>query len=97
MEPASSRPLVLGETPLNIPLVGLVSRGFGRGSKHLGIPTANLPESVAQEADPLLETGIYYGYAQVDKAAPGHDGVYEMVMSYGWNPYYKNEKRSAVS
>jgi len=39
-----------------------------------------------------LDTGIYYGWAQiaVDKT------VYPMVMSLGWNPYYKNEKRSAV-
>jgi riboflavin kinase len=48
-----------------------------------------LPEDVAKEA--ALETGIYYGHASVGAS----DLVYPMVMSYGWNPYYKNSVRSA--
>ncbi len=54
---------------------------------------ANLPEDVAESAGKVLETGIYYGWASVGNNA---HGVKPMVMSYGWNPYYKNEKRSAV-
>jgi len=38
-----------------------------------------------------METGIYYGYAKVDGGP-----VYKMVMSIGWNPYYKNVKKSMV-
>ena len=38
-------------------------------------------------------TGVYYGWAQI--GGKGSE-VYPMVMSLGWNPYYKNEKRSAV-
>ena len=37
-------------------------------------------------------TGIYYGWARVDNGP-----IYKMVMSIGWNPYYKNEKKSMVS
>lgn len=38
-------------------------------------------------------SGIYYGWVQIgDKSSE----VYPMVMSLGWNPYYQNEKRSAV-
>lgn len=38
-----------------------------------------------------LDTGIYYGWASIGSS----DTRYPMVMSLGWNPYYKNEKRSA--
>ncbi|KAJ3124903.1 riboflavin kinase [Nowakowskiella sp. JEL0407] len=78
-------------TPYPIMLKGKVTKGFGRGSKELGIPTANLPESVAEDAGKIMETGIYYGWASVGES----DQVWEMVMSFGWNPFYKNEKRSA--
>ncbi|KAJ3117597.1 riboflavin kinase [Phlyctochytrium bullatum] len=91
----TSRPLVVGpealEAPYPVNLKGEVSKGFGRGSKELGIPTANLPEPVAEDAGKVLETGIYYGWASVGSSA----NVWPMVMSFGWNPYYKNEKRSA--
>ncbi|XP_059485134.1 riboflavin kinase [Neocloeon triangulifer] len=69
--------------------VGEVIKGFQRGSKELGIPTANFPHEVVENLPTGVETGIYYGWASVD------DGpVYKMVMSVGWNPYYKNEKKS---
>ncbi|KXJ14329.1 riboflavin kinase [Exaiptasia diaphana] len=68
---------------------GSVVKGFGRGSKELGIPTANYPEDVVDKCSESLKTGIYCGWSRVD------DGeVYKMVMSVGWNPYYKNEKKS---
>lgn len=40
-----------------------VVAGFGRGSKKLGIPTANLEEGVVQTV--ALHDGIYYGFAQL--------------------------------
>lgn len=43
----------------------------------------NLPEAVS--------TGIYYGWASVDRGP-----VYKMVMSIGWNPFYNNTKKSMV-
>ena len=42
---------------------GLVVKGFGRGSKELGIPTANLDENVVQSL--TLPEGIYFGFAQL--------------------------------
>ena len=39
-----------------------------------------------------LPLGVYYGWGNVD------DGeVYKMVLSVGWNLYYKNTKKSMVS
>ncbi|KAI8928212.1 hypothetical protein BC831DRAFT_449565 [Entophlyctis helioformis] len=89
------RPSIVGaespETPYPVLLKGVVTKGFGRGSKDLGIPTANLPSDVAEHAGKTLDTGIYFGWAAV-----GNDpAVHPMVMSFGWNPFYKNEKRSA--
>ena len=101
----SQLPLFLG---------GVVCKGFGRGSKELGIPTgkklseevqrwnenekfffflfpsANLPESEVDKIDPSVEPGVYYGWAQV------HGEIHKMVMSLGWNPFYKNIKKTAV-
>lgn len=101
---------------------GTVIKGFGRGSKELGIPTANLPEEAIAEQEKGMVTGIYYGWAQVvvkeqkDEPQQQHESsatilspssstsslatscpatVYPMVMSLGWNPFYKNEKKSA--
>lgn len=50
----------------------------------------------------VTTTGIYFGYAQVSlpETASGlctdDLKVWPMVMSLGWNPYYKNEKLTAV-
>jgi riboflavin kinase len=128
----TTRPPIVGDDsgptrPYPIYLKGKVSRGFGRGSKELGIPTgghlletpnvltgrlltrnivcvsclylfrdgsaANLPEDVSNNEATVMEIGVHYGWASVGSS----DTVYGMVMSYGWNPYYKNEKKTAVS
>ncbi|XP_046856954.1 putative riboflavin kinase [Xenia sp. Carnegie-2017] len=68
---------------------GEVVKGFGRGSKSLGIPTANYPDEVISKLPDSLETGAYYGFASVDG-----DEVYKMVLSVGWNPFFKNTKKS---
>ncbi|KAL8591857.1 hypothetical protein ACOMHN_044353 [Nucella lapillus] len=64
---------------------GKVVKGFGRGSKELGIPTANFPESVVRDLPEGLTCGVYYGWASV-ACGP----VFPMVISVGWNPYYHN-------
>ena len=109
MRPNTSRPLFAGPssgpTPaFPIRLSGPIVKGFGRGSAELGIPTANIPIaglSVGGNED--VESGVYYGWAGVDVDEMGKreegvngGGVWGMVMSIGWNPYYKNEKRSVV-
>lgn len=80
-------------TPYPIYLHGWVTRGFGRGSKDLGCPTANLPDSSIQGVP--VETGVHFGYARV-LGCGGHAEVYPMVMSIGWNPFYNNDTRTAV-
>ncbi|CAD0096906.1 unnamed protein product [Aureobasidium vineae] len=78
--------------PFPLKLNGEVVKGFGRGSKELGIPTANIPLSgltVGGHDD--IESGVYYGYCSLSSFP---STVFPQVMSIGWNPFYKNSVRS---
>ncbi len=44
-----------------IRLAGAVINGFGRGSKQLGVPTANLPPEQLAEELQGLPAGVYFG------------------------------------
>ncbi|CAL5200054.1 unnamed protein product [Lathyrus oleraceus] len=68
---------------------GPVIKGFGRGSKVLGIPTANL--STKDYSDLLSEhpAGVYFGWAGLPAR-----GIFKMVMSIGWNPYFSNKEKT---
>ena len=60
---------------------GPVIHGFKRGSKELGIPTANLDIDLLSPEIQSAETGVYYGWAAV-----GTDpAVHKFVMSVGWS------------
>jgi len=64
--------------------------------------TANLPDDSLPSVLNAAMTGVYYGYAQVTPpegtSIPEQDTrVLPMVMSFGWNPFYKNERMTAVS
>ncbi|BEI87146.1 hypothetical protein CcaverHIS002_0704920 [Cutaneotrichosporon cavernicola] len=71
MAPTSreNRPEIVGpdtpEAPYPLELFGSVTKGFGRGARFLGIPTANLPDSSLGPLNALSLTGIYYGFARV--------------------------------
>ncbi|KAG8736118.1 riboflavin kinase [Ceratobasidium sp. 428] len=99
----SSRPSIVGPdepaAPFPVVMRGAVQRGFGRGGRELGCLTANLPDESLDPMTSVAKPGIYYGYARVH--LEGSDVreedklVWPMVMSMGWNPYYKNEKLTA--
>jgi len=64
-----------------------VVHGFQRGSKELGIPTANMcMEQLGEKGD--LSTGIYFGWTILRGTA------YPSVVSVGWNPFYQNSKKT---
>ncbi|KAL3435670.1 riboflavin kinase [Aspergillus tetrazonus] len=111
MRPSNPRPPVTGpdsgpEAPFPIRLSGPVIKGFGRGSKELGIPTANIPVDGLEEVLPKeLGVGVYYGVVALDPAtapAPSSSDstsgdaapILPAVLSIGYNPYYKNKTRS---
>ncbi|KAF8477276.1 hypothetical protein BDZ91DRAFT_708972 [Kalaharituber pfeilii] len=101
------------EPPFPLYISGPVIKGFGRGSKELQIPTANIPvEGLSVGGCETVESGVYFGWAglnfdgvkgegdaseeasEILKAKEKGDHVYPMVMSIGWNPFYKNTVRS---
>ncbi|KAI1173547.1 hypothetical protein F4777DRAFT_557685 [Nemania sp. FL0916] len=143
---SAARPRILygdagPEPPFPLRMEGAVIAGFGRGSKELGIPTANLP--VDDAVTPWIadaRSGVYFGWASLAlpqthpdannnnaNADTSHDNtsttpntttpapeantttttttetetavarfqIYPMVMSIGYNPFYKNRVRSA--
>uniref|UniRef100_A0A8C4XVH6 Riboflavin kinase n=1 Tax=Falco tinnunculus TaxID=100819 RepID=A0A8C4XVH6_FALTI len=50
---------------------------------------ANFSDQVVESFPSDISTGIYYGWACV-----GNGDVHKMVLSIGWNPFYKNIKKS---
>lgn len=92
---------------LPIRIISKVVRGYGRGSKDLGIPTAN----VSRDKEDLycscgdfdhLPTGIYWGFACIDGGVGGGDKddngnsmlgkVHVAAISIGYNPTYNNKE-----
>ena len=75
-----------------IKLEGEIVKGFGRGSKEIGCPTANFSEEVVDNKVPeSLNAGIYLGWARLNGDS---DMVEKAVVSVGWNPFYGNSKKS---
>ncbi|OAF61988.1 riboflavin kinase [Pseudogymnoascus destructans] len=61
------------EAPYPLRLRGAVEKGFGRGSKQLGIPTANLPVTSAPWIS-TADSGVYFGWAslRLSSSHPSH-------------------------
>lgn len=68
---------------------GHVVKGFGRGSKQLGIPTANVDALSVSTSIPATVTGIYLGWASISS-----NTVYKMCCSIGYNPVFENTEKS---
>lgn len=75
-------------------LQGTVVTGFGRGSRELGWPTANLdPDSFKDKVEDS-EEGVYIAWAQVVRKNGFITPVYKSLVSIGWNPAYGNTGKS---
>jgi riboflavin kinase len=72
-------------------LTAKVVKGFGRGSKDLGCPTANMDKKDLGTALDTLENGVYAGWAMVDGKGP-----FKTVASVGFNPQYTDVKEKVV-
>lgn len=84
--------------PSPIKLESKVIAGFKRGSKLLGVPTANL--EITQEISNLLSkihTGVYYGHLNfLENSISSIDMTrsYKGVLSIGYNPYFDNQSKT---
>eukprot|EP00762_Andalucia_godoyi_P002774 ANDGO_04405.mRNA.1 Putative riboflavin kinase len=73
-------------------LRGAVCKGFGRGSKLLGIPTANLPIEGNETSLEALGTGIYFGWARLEDDVRLH----KTVLSIGYNPHFSDVQQKTI-
>ena len=61
-------------SPFPIQLSGKVIKGFGRGSKELGIPTANIPiEGLDVGGHRDVQSGVYFGWVGLDMSTATDD------------------------
>jgi FAD synthase len=74
--PSSPEGYAIHALPSPLHLEGSVIPGFGRGSKELGCPTANID---CVDAITDVTPGIYFGWASLNGAPCD-----QMVMSIGW-------------
>src|SRR3989338_4372850 len=73
-----------------IEMEGEVKHGFGRGSKLLGYPTANIDIHCSHEMDSAA-MGVYFGWGQVE------DGpLIKAVVRVGLNPTFNDLKTKAL-
>eukprot|EP00937_MAST-01D_sp_MAST-1D-sp2_P001920 g1920.t1 len=73
-------------TPLR--LQAEVVKGFGRGAKQLGFPTANMDRKSIGDID-HVSPGVYFGWAMVD-----NEGPFKAVSSVGLNPFFGLEEKT---
>lgn len=50
-----------------------------------------MDDDAVSRLPPHFPCGVFYGFANVN-----HGEVYGMVTSIGWNPHFKNEKKTIV-
>ena len=79
---------------------GEIVTGYGRGSKKLGVPTANLLPADVQEGISGLPSGVYFGWARLmtSTTQPESDGsVHKMVMNIGKRPTFVKDNSPDIS
>lgn len=89
---ALSRGVVHQDVPPTV-FRGTVIHGFGRGSKQLGCPTANLPTGPYAEKLGSLPLGVYWGLARVG-GSEGAGEVHGMALNLGWSPFFGNAEKT---
>jgi hypothetical protein len=79
----------------NIKISGKVVTGFKRGSKLLGVPTANI--EMTEEIKNILKlvcTGVYFGNVKFVDDKEKESCVFRGVLSIGYNPYFENATKT---
>lgn len=74
---------------------GVVDKGYGRGGKKLGVPTANLPASLFETSLEDVPTGVYFGWAILEDASgdkPGRNIPQKAVVNVGYSPTFQGQE-----
>ena len=66
---------------------GAVSAGYGRGSKKLGFPTANLPHFDSEIEQSEICNGVYIGFGRIQSSST----LYPCVANIGKSPTFVGE------
>ena len=89
-----------GHIPVQATIEGKVVHGFKRGSKELGVPTANIEmtEQNTEIANKLVP-GVYAAtchFMNGEEKATARDTskIYACALSIGWNPQYENPTKT---
>ena len=105
----SQKKRAMTDPNLPIRIISKVVRGYGRGSKDLGIPTANVSrEGLSCSCGDFdhLPTGIYWGFASIGRGdgSANDDSnsrneselgqVFTAAISIGYNPTYNNSEKT---
>ena len=69
-------------------LQGEVTAGYGRGSKKLGVPTANLPHFDDDLRRAQLARGVYFGWGRIS----GSDSILSCVANIGVSPTFAGQE-----
>lgn len=78
-----------------INLTAPVVTGFGRGSKLMGVPTANLDPEVLSEQLDRMRKGVYFGYARLSGDVK-HQKWCKCVVNVGQRPTFADGKGVTV-
>lgn len=77
--------------PTQLFMRGPVAAGYGRGGKKLGVPTANLPQSLFSGNLAAVPAGVYCGWASVN-TADGATAAVKAVVNVGYSPTFVGEE-----
>jgi len=72
---------------------GSVDQGYGRGGKKLGVPTANLPSSLFKNALVGVTTGVYFGWAALERDENKTNfELHKAVVNVGYSPTFEGQE-----
>ena len=93
---ASAVKVVYNTLSQTMRLRGQVDRGYGRGGKKLGFPTANLPSRLFQGALQDVPCGVYFGWAALEKdmtkESKGRNVPHKVVVNVGYSPTFEGQE-----
>ena len=93
---AAATPPASAQIPEFLPRVlllqGEVMKGYGRGSKKLGVPTANLPHFDKQLQDAKYQRGVYFGWGSIVQQT--QEKIVPCVANIGVSPTFVGQENS---
>ena len=71
----------------SILIIGKVAKGYGRGSKKLGVPTANIPYFDKELTENSFQNGVYFGWGKI----ASDTNIYPVIANIGKSPTFAGQ------